>query len=247
MWDFIDVMIKIMPLIVAAIAISRFMITTMNKSIIEIILTPNIKKHWEGFYELVVLSFIVTAGISVPGFVKSPLSDQVINILFIIDLVIVIATGITVLVMLIVNNWKDMSGKKKLIDFSVLGNFISIVSLMALIFTVLYKEMNQLLIDHQNSELLFVYMGCTFFVLSLFQLYSIVYRTLSKPKKKIYQIESIESSKINEELKFLKFEFMLDDERHVFSTLSTRSSFDLPLYIYYPKEEKLIKYFKIEC
>lgn len=112
MWDFIDVMIKIMPLIVAAIAIARFMITTMNKSIIEIILTPNIKKHWEGFYELVVLSFIVTAGISVPGFIKSPLSDQVINILFIIDLVIVIATGITVLVMLIVNNWKDMSDKK---------------------------------------------------------------------------------------------------------------------------------------
>ncbi|MDQ0721913.1 hypothetical protein QF049_003174 [Paenibacillus sp. W4I10] len=245
MWDFIDGMIKIMPLIVAAFAIARFMITTMNKSIIEIILTPNIKKHWEGFYELVVLSFIVTAGISVPGFIKSPLSDQVINILFFIDLIIVFVTGITVFALLIINIWKDISGKKKLIDFIVLGNFISIVSLMALSFT-LYKVMNQVLIDHQYSELLFVYMGCTFFIFSLFQLYSIVYRTLTKPKKKIYQMESIESSKINEELKSLKFEFMLDDERHVLSGLSLRSSLDLPLYIYYPKEEKLIKYFRIE-
>lgn len=67
---------------------------------------------------------------------------------------------------------------------------------MALIFTVLYKEMNQLLIDHQNSELLFVYMGCTFFVLSLFQLYSIVYRNLSKPKKKYIKLSQLNLPKL---------------------------------------------------
>lgn len=244
MWDFIDVMIKIIPLIAAVLAIVRFIISTMNKSIIEIILTPNSKKHWEDFYELVVISLIVTAGVSVPGFIESPFSNQVANIIFLVDLSLMIVTGITVIILWIVSWFKDISSKR-VIEFSVLGNFLSVLLLMVLIFSALDKEINKLIIEHDISELMIIYIICAFFVFSLFQLYRLVYKTLNKSKKIIYQIESIDPSLINEEIKNLKFEFMLDDERHVLSKSSNRSYLDLPIFIYYPKEDKLIKYFRI--
>lgn len=244
MWDLVDVIIKITPLIAATFAIVKFIISTMNKSIIEIVLTPNQKKHWESFYELVVISFIVTAGVSVPGFIEPLLSNQLIDIFLLIDLVLIIVTAVTVIILWIVSWFKDINGRR-IIEFSVLGNFLSVLLLMALIFSALAKEINKLIIEHKISDLLIIYILGAFFVFSLFQVYGLVYKYLNKPKKNIYQIEPIDSSKIGEELKSLKFEFMFDDERHVLSKLSTRSHLDFPIFIYYPKENKLIKYFKV--
>lgn len=244
MWDLVDVIIKITPLIAAVLAIVKFIISTINKSIIEIVLTPNPKKHWEGFYELVVISLIVTAGVSAPGFAEPPLSNQVIDKFFIIDLILIAVTVVTVIILLIMRFFKDINGRM-IIKFSVVGNFLSVLLFMALIFSALAKEINKLIIEHKISDLLIIYILCAVFIFSLFQLYGLVYKYLNKPKKNIYQIEPIDSSNIGEELKSLKFEFMLDDERHVLSKLSTRSHLDFPIFIYYPKENKLIKYFKV--
>lgn len=245
MWIYIDVIIKLIPLIAAIFAILRFIITTTNKSVVEILLTPNNKKNWEDFYELIIISLIVTAGISVPGFIEFPFSYQVLDILFIIDISMLFVTGITMIILWIISWFGDVSNRKKIIKSSVLGNFLLVLLLMALIFSAIEKEIDKLIADHKTSELLIIYIVCVLFVFSLFQIYKIVFKTLNKPKQNLYQIEAIESSMIIEELKSLKFEFMLDNERHVLRKSTSRHPLEFPIFIYYPKENKLIKYIKI--
>jgi hypothetical protein len=241
MLGFIDVMIKIIPLIAAILAIVRFMISTINKSIIEIILTPNNKKYWEDFYELIVISLIVTAGIFVPGFIKPPFSDRVSEVFILIVFTLIVVTGVSVLIFWILSWFKNIS-RKKMFEYSVLGNLLAVIIFMTLIFSALHKE----IIEYEISELMIMYILCALFVCILFHVYRSIYKTLNKSKKNIYQIEPISSSLMDEELKSLKFEFMLDDERHVLSKSSTRSHLDFPIFIFYPKEYKLIKYIKYD-
>jgi hypothetical protein len=244
----IEILLKVAPLITVILVLIRFNITTTNKTVIDILLTPKNTRDWEDFLESISISLILVLFLNIPSlFIDySKVSYSLQNLLLNIDVLLLLITGFFLLV-----SWSlSLFGvllKTKLINVVIFTNLALILLLSFFNSALNQKNLFNYFTTKQHSKLLIVFGVIFVFYLVIFYCYRFVYKLFNKPRIPAYKIEKIPVNIVEEELKDLYFIYMFDSERHILTNYPVdRKSVSLPVYVYYPKENSLVKYKKDE-
>ncbi|MDR6880385.1 hypothetical protein [Bacillus sp. 3255] len=242
----IEILLKVAPLITVILVLIRFNITTTNKSVIDILLTPKNNRDWDDFLEIISVSLILVFALNILNLIidYSVISIVVQNWLIILDFTFLLVTSLFIL-----GCWVfSLFGKRiqlKIINFVLFANLASLMLLSLLNTTLSQKYLVNLFVTKQYSNLLIILGALFVFYVFLFYIYRFLYRLFNGPRIPAYKIEKIPVILIEEELKDLFFIYMFDSERHILSKFPVdRKSVTFPVYVYYPKENSLVKYNK---
>ncbi|MCY9658159.1 hypothetical protein P5G65_04670 [Paenibacillus chondroitinus] len=242
----IEILLKVAPLITVAFVLIRFNITTTNKTVIDILLTPKNTSDWEDFLEIISVSLILVLTLNIPSLIfdSAEFSKFIQDLFILTNLGSFLLTGIVLLACWIISLF-GVSIKKRLINIIIFTNF-ALILIFSFLNTVLNKAyILQLFNTKQNSKLL-VAVGIVYiFYIFLFYIYRFLYRLFNGPRIPAYKIEKTPVNLVEEELKDLYFIYMFDGERHIMANYPvSRKSVTFPAYVYYPKENSLVKYTK---
>lgn len=246
MSEIIEILLKVAPLITVILVLIRFNITTTNKTVIDSLLTPKNNRDWEDFLEIISVSLILVMTLNIPSLIfdYSKMPSIIQNILIILDIILVFISGGFLLACRVLSLF-GFQTKAKLINFVLFTNFASL-----LLFSFSNTSLNQKYLvgffDTKQFSKLLIIMGVLFvFYVSLFYMYRFLYKLFNRPQIPAYKIEKIPVTLVEEELKDLFFIYMFDSERHILSKFPVdRKSVTFPVYVYYPKENSLVKYNK---
>ncbi|MCR8643406.1 hypothetical protein NV379_12160 [Paenibacillus sp. N1-5-1-14] len=245
MTGIIEILLKILPLITVIIVIIRIHLTITNKNEIDYLLTPKSTGLWEDFLDIIITTLILLFFIHVPSVTlkySDLFSDFILNLLLIIDGIVILISGIIMLFYVVINYFKKIKKTRfiNIVNFTILTGFLilsfCITNIKASYLLNLYKE-------KQYTLLLLIFSSIFIFYIILIYGLRGLYRLFNKPKLLSYKLEKIPANNIEEELKGLYLAYLFDSERHVMvSQPCDRKSIKLPAYVYYPKENSLVKY-----
>lgn len=203
------------------------------------VIEPRNVSMWDQFIEVVLLSSLLVLFLLIPLIVPD-YSPTLLNILMLVDLVLFFVSFVVILIYCFFSLFKRVKGR--ILFFTVVSNYL-LVFLMPFILLLLNRE--QVLRELKENYLygLFAFFGLVIFHCMLIWFYPSVLRYFNKPEIKKYQLERIQQP--SDILGNLYLLYMLDNERHVLSENYTIDKIgNQPFYIYFPKENALIKYFK---
>jgi hypothetical protein len=229
----------IITILGAVVVWIRLFIRTTNKTIVDMIVESRSVKLWDEFLELVLLSSVLVIMLLVPVFyMDMPLI--ILTILLIVNLLFFFLSLLIVVGYWIFSFFKPVKGK--FLTICIITNYIL---LFIMPFILLKGEKEQLIgkITGNYIYAVIIAIALVAFHCLLLQMYPSILRSFNKPEIKKYQVERIVEPA--NELGRLYFLYMLDNERHVMSeSANLKKISERPFYIYFPKENALIKYFK---
>ncbi|MGG1554577.1 hypothetical protein [Paenibacillus ferrarius] len=242
----IEILLKIAPLITVVLVLIRFNITTTNKTLIDLLLTPKNNRDWDDFLEIISVSLVLVFALNILNLIidYSLVTNAIQNWLILLNFILLIVTSLFILVCWIFS----LFGKRiqlKIINIALFTNLGSIMFLSLINTTLNRKYLIDLVDTKQNSKLLII-LGVLFgFYVTLFYIFRILFKAFNKPRVHAYKIEKIPVNHVEELLKELFFIYLLDSERHILSKYPVnRKDVTLPVYVYYPKENSLVKFKK---
>ncbi len=194
---------------------------------------------WDKFIEVVLLSSLLVLFLLIPIIVPD-YSPAILNILMIVDLVLFFVSSVVIVIFWFLSLFKRVKGR--ILSFTVVSHYL-LVFLMPFILLLLNREHVLREVKENYLYALFAFFGLVVFHSMLISFYPAVLRYFNKPEIKKYRLERIHQP--SDILGNLFLLYMLDNERHVLSENSNLNKIgNGPFYIYFPKENALIKYFK---
>lgn len=242
----IEILLKVAPLITVAFVLIKFNITSTNKTVIDILLTPKNNRDWDDFLEIISVSLILVLTIVIPSifFDYSKMSAMSQYIFITIDIGLIIITGIFLVVSWLLSLFGVLL-RSKLVNFVIITSLALILFLSFFSSALNQKYLVNFFYTKQYSNLLVIIGSIFIFFTLLFYIYRFIYKSFNKPISPTYKIEKIPVNLVEEELKNLYFIYMFDSERHIMTNYPVnRKSVTFPAYVYYPKENSLVKYKK---
>ncbi|GIP33505.1 hypothetical protein [Paenibacillus sp. J2TS4] len=240
-----------LPAITAIIGIIKFFNRVLNRNELENHVTEYDKKTWESFGEVLIICILLVLGVNVPVLLldtNNPLFSKLAGILFFISFPVLIITTVTTgLISLYFNIVKFF--KKEFLNnlMHVIIPKIPYPLLFSLMLTnVSYSILH--LPEKVTSDFLVGYITVIYIIYTALILLSInTLKYIAKPSIAAVKVEAIHDALIEKVLTKLCFIYALDNERHVMSHVTVKKNeLVLPAYIYYPKENRLIKYYREE-
>ncbi|RTE08640.1 hypothetical protein [Paenibacillus whitsoniae] len=242
----IEILLKVAPLITVVLVLIRFNITTTNKTLIDLLLTPKNNRDWDDFLEIISVSLILILTLNVSSLIVdySKLSSTFKISLISIDGILFLISAFFLLVSWLLLLFRPQINIK-LINFVFFTNFTSL-----LLFSFFNTALNQKYLisfysGKQYSKLLIILGLFYVFYILIFYFYRLLYKAFNKPRVPAYKIEKIPVNQVEELLKELFFIYLLDSERHILSKFPVdRKKITLPVYVYYPKDNSLVEFKK---
>jgi hypothetical protein len=239
MQEIIEKLPAIITIVGTVIVWIRLFMRTSNKTIVDMVVEPRNTSMWDKFIEIVLLSSLLVLTFLIPMLVPD-FTPMALNILMVIDLILFFASFIVILIYWVCSWFKQVKGK--ILTLSVVSNYL-LAFLMPFILLLLTRD--QAIKELKENYLygFIAFFGLVIFHCILITFYPSVLRYFHKPEIKKYQLERIQSP--HDILQSLYLLYMIDNERHVLSeNPSINKIGDGPFFIYFPKENALIKYYK---
>ncbi|MNW44362.1 hypothetical protein D3C74_215930 [compost metagenome] len=217
----------------------RLFIRTSNKTIVDMVVEPRNMNMWDKFIEIILLSSIMVIMFLLPMFM-SEINPRIFDVIMMVDIILYFITLIIILIYWVCSWFKQVKGK--VLNISIFTNYL-LTFCMPLIL-ICYNKSKVLNGVKENYIYGFIaFLALVAFHCILITFYPSVLRYFNKPEIKMYKLERIQTP--HDILQGLYLLYMLDNERHVLSENSNIAKIgDGDFYIYYPKENALIKYFK---
>ncbi|MDP5276166.1 hypothetical protein [Chengkuizengella axinellae] len=236
-----------LPLLGIAIVVIRTITSVINKTVAEIILTPINKRSWEQFLEMIFICSTLIIFIHIPNYsLDNPIYKFIDRTISPIIVLIVLITTLFLVIVYIVSIFSSIHSKlKKTTNIILVFNGLSV-----LVFTMLVSPItkNDFLLKYINNNLnteiflyLLVWIVAYYILLTVYRNIFLYFNKINPKVYKILKIPDEETEKILAELYFV---YTIDQERHILKEYphSNRTKGSFPLYVYYPKENKLIKF-----
>jgi len=217
----------------------RLFIRTSNKTIVDMVVEPRNVNMWDKFIEIILLSSLLVIMFLLPMFI-SEINPKIFDVIMMVDIILFLITLTIILICWVCSWFKPVKGR--FLTISIVTNYL-LVFLMPLIL-ICYNRNKVLNGVEENYIYGFIaFLALVVFHCILITFYPLILRYFNKPEIKRYKLERIQTP--HDILQGLYLLYMLDNERHVLSENSNIAKIgDGDFYIYYPKEDALIKYFK---
>ncbi|MGM1023702.1 MAG: hypothetical protein ACQEXV_24975 [Bacillota bacterium] len=225
--------------VTAAFLFIKLFIKTSKKTLVDNAIEVRSINLWEKFLEHILISFVIVVLLLTPV-VTADISIFGLELIFIGTFLIFLISALIIIIYFIRFLCKGF--KSKILNASILINFITIIFLP---FQGLKIIINVDLLNKLSSDYIitfFVIVLLVSYIALVLAAYPKLFRFFNKKEHKLLKIEII-SNQI-EKLQTLNFHYMIDSERHVLSEHNNIEKINDSFYIYYPKENVLIKYFK---
>lgn len=252
--------IKIISASALLIPVFRLFYSISKKTELEIILTPKLRRIWEELIELIGLTFIVA--LTLCSFSFMDMNQTVANhikgffdwdiVIFFTTFVLLVISWVASEIVGLLKDSKKPTIKKggkvsKSVTILILINYLSIA---AMFFLMISYFKHHLIVQYTSRNYFYLVGPCIIIYLIIFiqfQVYGYLYRLFNYIKLAKYKMEKLEESTIEEHLNQLFFIFPIDDNRYVLSEKPyTKKELKLPAYVYYPKENLLFRYIKVD-
>ncbi|MEY8745677.1 hypothetical protein AB9M62_41250 [Bacillales bacterium AN1005] len=212
-------------------------IKTFNKTIIDYTMEVRNISLWEKFLEHILTSFVLVVLLLIPIFIVE-LSTFTAYFIFYATVFIFLISGLIITIYLIRFMFKGFHSK--VLNVFVFINFISVIFMpfqviKTLNMDALYKLLSNYIVSFLVLSVLVTYIAFTL------DIYPKLFKYFNKKESKKLKIKVIADP--SNELETLHFHYMLDSERHVLSESRKLEKINDSFFIYYPKENVLLKYY----
>ncbi|NDI37241.1 hypothetical protein [Chengkuizengella sediminis] len=236
-----------LPILGIILVLIRTITSVINKTVAEIILTPINKRVWDNFIDILFISCIIIGFIHIINYnIDSPIFKTIDKIITPITVFTILISILILVVVFIISIFSTLHFRLRKITNIILAiNGISV-----LVFTVLIgmNTKNEYLTtnfyDNSNAKIFLYFIAWFIIYLTLLYTYISIFRYFNKINPKVYQILKISDDEIEKTLAELHFVYTIDHERHILKEYphSNRTKNYFPFYVYYPKDNRLIKY-----
>jgi len=240
----LEVIIKTASFIAIIATFVRMIISITNRSVLEIILISNTIRVWEEFVEILFVVLILLVSSSLPSLVADlVMTKQLLDLIMLIDFIIVGLSFLIIagywLIYLFTHRIKKCI---RVINISIFTNMLSLFITSGLVTNVFQSEIIKEIKNGSIIKVISIFGLIYIFYTVLFYFYRNTYQYFNGRRQVVsYKVEISDVSKVNE----LYFVFALDTERQIFTTYPVnKKGLILPAYVFYPKEQKLYKYYK---
>lgn len=237
---------SIVSIITAFFILLRFFVNVFNKTIVDQILVPRVKKLQTGILENIAGSSLLALCLIVPTiFINLEInSSALVNILEWILLISLFLFSICTLVLFIIFGWYEIfpNTNKKVFTLRLIMINLYLFMAMTVLWTFLSREkiLKNLTSNISTTLLKFILFLIAFYI--IFHGYIWIGKHVNRKRlNKKYRIKDIDLK----ELDSLYLLYKYDEEQHILSENYNKDRLiDLPFYVYYPKEKVLLKYYE---
>lgn len=241
MEESLEVIIKILSILGIVVAFARLFIIITNRSIVEIILISNRTRMWEDFLEVIFVVLILIFSLTIPV-IFVDINNLLLGIVLLMDLVAFVVSAILLIMCCIVHFFKPISKRNiKIINVAIFIN-MSAIFVSCPIWTAVYKsELLNKISGNHYIQLIYIYLSLFIIFLATFYFYRKMYVYFNGKKLTFYKVELVDINILNS----LFYIFSLDNDRQIFTPRpADRKNLSLPIYVFYPKEKILYKYYQ---
>ncbi|SHE15185.1 Uncharacterised protein [Chlamydia abortus] len=244
MVDILVSVISLLPVVTVFIGVIKFINRVLNRNELEKYITMYDKITWENNAEILLACLFMVLGVNIPVLVFDiSVPAKLAEVIFICSSMLLLITVILIgLIGLPFEKFKFINQNKIIHDIIPKIPFTLLLTLI--LANVSYSILH--LPEKVTSNFLVGYITVIYIIYTALIFVSLnTLNFIAKPSISAIKVEAIPDALIENVLTKLCFIYALDNERHVMSHVPVKKDeLVLPAYIYYPKENRLIKYYR---